>query len=200
MPIGPVFSGVAESAHFLLETVGEDVMRALPRLFYKYRGIEKIAEGRSIADVLLLAERFAATTAFAHALGFCQAVETVAGAEVPARARLLRVFLAELERVRHHVGAVEGICESTALVVAASQMRHAGGGPLRMSGHTCRASLPLRGGDPRRAHARPRGWRVSRRAASVPGGASEAGRSGANAPGVEQFFGPTRGSRLHPGT
>lgn len=121
MPIGPVFSGVAESAHFLLETVGEDVVRALPRLFYKYRGIEKIAEGRSIADVLLLAERFAATTAFAHALGFCQAVETVARAEVPARARLLRVFLAELERVRHHVGAVEGICESTALVVAASQ-------------------------------------------------------------------------------
>jgi formate hydrogenlyase subunit 5 len=121
MPIGPVYSGLAESAHFLLETVGEDVIRAIPRLFYEYRGIEKIAEGRSVDDVLLLAERFSATTAFAHALGFCQAVEFVGGVELTQRARVLRVLLAELERFRHHVGAIEKICESTALAVAASQ-------------------------------------------------------------------------------
>jgi Ni,Fe-hydrogenase III component G len=35
MPIGPVFSDFAESVHFLLETVGEDVIRTIPRLFYK---------------------------------------------------------------------------------------------------------------------------------------------------------------------
>lgn len=121
MPIGPVFSGVTESVHFLLETVGEDVTRAIPRLFYKYRGIEKIAEGKSVEDVLLLAERFSATTAFAHAMAYCQAIESISGAKVSIRAQLLRVFLAELERFRHHVGAIEGICESTALVVAASQ-------------------------------------------------------------------------------
>lgn len=121
MPIGPVFSGLAESVHFLLETVGEDVIRAFPRLFYKYRGIEKIAEGRPVADVLLLAERFSATTAFAHALAFCRAVECICRSEVPPRGRALRVFLAELERVRHHVAAIEAICESTALAVAASQ-------------------------------------------------------------------------------
>jgi Ni,Fe-hydrogenase III large subunit len=134
MPIGPVFSGLAESAHFLLETVGEDVIRALPRLFYKYRGIEKIAEGRTIEDVLLLAERFSATTAFSHGLAFCQAVETICHVRVPLRARVLRVFLAELERFRHHVGAIEGICESTALVVAASQMAMLEEDLLRVSG------------------------------------------------------------------
>ena len=37
------------------------------------------------------------------------------------RARILRVFLAELERLRQHAGAVQEICESTALVVASSQ-------------------------------------------------------------------------------
>ena len=67
MPVGPVYEGgIGESLHFLLETVGEDVIRASPRLFYKYRAVEKIAEGRSISDVLLLAERFAATSAFAQ--------------------------------------------------------------------------------------------------------------------------------------
>ncbi len=134
MPIGPVFSGLAESVHFLLETVGEDVIHAIPRLFYKYRGIEKIAEGRSVEDVLLLAERFSATTAFAHALGFCHAVEATCRTEVPARARALRVFLAELERFRHHVAAIEGICESTALAVAASQTAMLEEELLRVSG------------------------------------------------------------------
>jgi len=134
MPIGPVFAGQHESVHFLLETVGEDVIHAIPRLFYKYRAVEKLAEQRPIDHVLPLAERFAATTAFAHALGFCHAVETIAGAEVPDRARLLRVFLAELERLRHHAGAIAAICESTALGVAASQASILEEELLRVSG------------------------------------------------------------------
>ena len=121
MPIGPVYSDFAESAHFLLETVGEDVIRTIPRFFYKYRGVEKIAEGRTVDHVLLLAERFSGTSAFAHSLAFCQAVEEISGVEVPARAKALRVLLAELERLRHHVSAIAGICASTALAVATSQ-------------------------------------------------------------------------------
>jgi Ni,Fe-hydrogenase III large subunit len=121
MPIGPKFGGVTESVHFLLETVGEDVIRSSTRLFYKWRAVEKLAEGKTVDEVLLLAERFAATTAFAHGLAFSLAVESIGGIEVPARGRTLRVFLAELERLRQHAGAIEGICESTALVVATSQ-------------------------------------------------------------------------------
>jgi len=121
MPIGPVFADFAESAHFLLETVGEDVIRTIPRLFYKYRGVEKIAEGEPVDRVLLLAERFSGTAAFAHGLGFCQAVEAICGIEVPPRARALRTLFAELERLRHHAAAITGICSSTALAVATSQ-------------------------------------------------------------------------------
>jgi formate hydrogenlyase subunit 5 len=122
MPVGPVYEGgIGESLHFMLETVGEDVLRAVPRLFYKFRAVEKIAEGQRVSDVLLLAERFAATSAFAHSLAFSLAVERICAVEVPARATHLRVLLGELERLRHHAGAITGICESTALAVAASQ-------------------------------------------------------------------------------
>ena len=121
LPIGPKFSGVTESVLFELETVGEDVIRSWTRLYYKWRAVEKLAEGKPAGDALLLAERFAATTAFAHGLAFCRAVEAIGGADVPPRARLLRMFLAELERLRHHAGAIQEICESTALVVANSQ-------------------------------------------------------------------------------
>jgi Ni,Fe-hydrogenase III large subunit len=121
MTVGPVYGGLAEPVHFLLETVGEDVVRAYPRLFYKYRAVEKMAEGGEVSDVLLLAERFNATQAFAHSFAFCQAVEKIAGLELSPRAQGLRVALAELERLRSHVGAIRGICGSTGLAVAESQ-------------------------------------------------------------------------------
>jgi formate hydrogenlyase subunit 5 len=134
MPIGPKFSGVTESVHFLLETVGEDVIRSSTRLFYKWRAVEKLAEGKPVDEVLLLAERFAATTAFAHGLAFCQAVESIAATDVPPRARLLRVFLAELERLRQHAGAIQEICESCAFIVANSQAGILEEDLLRVSG------------------------------------------------------------------
>ncbi len=121
MPIGPVFADFAESAHFVLETVGEDVIRTIPRFFYNYRGVEKIAEGQTVDRALLLAERFSGTAAFAHGLAFCEAVEAICGTVVPPRAKALRTVFAELERLRHHAATITGICHSTALAVATAQ-------------------------------------------------------------------------------
>jgi formate hydrogenlyase subunit 5 len=121
MPIGPVFSDFAESAHFLLESVGEDVIRTIPRFFYKYRGVEKIAEGQPADRALLLAERFSGIAAFAHGLAFCEAVEAICAIRPSPRTQALRTVFAELERLRSHAAAITGICNSTALAVATSQ-------------------------------------------------------------------------------
>jgi Ni,Fe-hydrogenase III large subunit len=122
MPVGPVYEGgIGESLHFLLETVGEDVVRAVPRLFYNFRAVEKVAEGQTAAGGVLLSERFAATSAFAHSLGFASAIERAWNLEVPERAKHLRIVLAELERLRHHTSTIADICSSTALSVAAAQ-------------------------------------------------------------------------------
>ncbi len=121
MPLGPIYSDFAESAHFLLETVGEDVIRTIPRLFYKYRGVEKIAESHTVDHAIILVERFSGTSAFAHSMALCQAVETVSDIKVPGRGNALRIIFAELERLRQHVNAITAICNSTGLSVAASQ-------------------------------------------------------------------------------
>ncbi len=134
MTVGPIYGGLSEPVHFLLETTGENVVRAFPRLFFKYRAIEKRAEGLDVNGALLLAERFSATTAFASSFAFCQAVETMAGIEAPPRARTLRVLLAELERLRRHVGSIRGICGSTALAVAESRAGYLEEELLRLSG------------------------------------------------------------------
>jgi len=134
MPVGPIFSGEAEAVHFQLETIGEEVLRVFPRLFFKYRGVEKTAEGCSVDEALLLAERFAGTTAFSHALAFCMAIEQLAGMEVPKRAGILRVFLAELERFRHHLGVIEGLGTSPGLVAPPSQSAILEEEALRLAG------------------------------------------------------------------
>ena len=155
MPIGPVFSDFAEASHFLLETVGEDVIRTIPRFFYKYRGVEKIAEGQPADRALLLAERFSGIAAFAHGLGFCQAVEAICGIEVPQRAKALRTVLAELERLRHHAATITGICNSTALAVATSQAALVEEDLLRLSCEVGASPLSFRIGRARRPGVRP---------------------------------------------
>jgi Ni,Fe-hydrogenase III large subunit len=111
------------------------VIRTIPRLFYKYRGVEKIAEGAPIDRALLLAERFSGTSAFAHGLAFFRAVEAIiGGVEVPPRAQALRTVFAELERLRHHAAVITGICNSTALAVATSQAALIEENLLRLTG------------------------------------------------------------------
>ncbi len=121
MPIGPVFSDLAEAAHFRIETLGEDASRIALRFFYKYRAVEKLAEGQPVSRVQLLAERFSGAAAFAHGLAFCQAIEEIAHVTISPRASVLRAILAELERMRSHAATITGICNSTALAVATSQ-------------------------------------------------------------------------------
>ena len=120
MPLGPVYGGVNEAGQFLLDTLGEDIQHCQTRLFYKYRGIEKRAEGMAAADALLLVERMNGTNAFAHALAAVQAMERTAACEVPPRAQVLRSFWAELERLRSHAATIAGLCKSTALAVPTS--------------------------------------------------------------------------------
>ncbi|MEW5898774.1 MAG: NADH-quinone oxidoreductase subunit C, partial [Bacillota bacterium] len=57
MPLGPVYSGVAEAVHFTLSSIGEETLWVSPRLFYKHRGFEKAAENLPPEQVVLLAER-----------------------------------------------------------------------------------------------------------------------------------------------
>lgn len=120
-PLGPVRSGIVESGHYTLRTVGEALVDCYVQLFYKHRGIEQRAVGMPIELVPLVAERISGTSAFAHSLALCSALERLAGIEIPRRARVLRVLLAELERLYNHLGYQADLCQATGLVVAQAQ-------------------------------------------------------------------------------
>jgi Ni,Fe-hydrogenase III large subunit len=109
VPVGPIHAGIIEPGHFRFSTVGESVLNLEPRLFYTHRGLEKRIEGLPVEDALFVAERTCGVCSVAHALGFCEAAEQIAGLEVPRRARLLRTVALELERLYNHVGDIGNI-------------------------------------------------------------------------------------------
>jgi Ni,Fe-hydrogenase III large subunit len=121
IPYGPVRSGVFEASQFLVQTGGEDVAYCAQRLFFKRRGAERRICEVPLELAILVAERVSGTSSVAHALAFSHAVETLAQAEVPARARAIRRTLAELERLYNHLEACVRECEDASLTVAQAQ-------------------------------------------------------------------------------
>jgi formate hydrogenlyase subunit 5 len=72
-----------------------------------------------------------------NGLAYCRSVERAIGLDAPPRARVLRGFFAELERLRHHMTSIREICASTSLTVAASQALWLEEQLLRISGEVC---------------------------------------------------------------
>ncbi len=118
LPFGPVRADVVESAEFTFFYIGEQIIHYAPHLFFKHRGMERRFEGRDPRAGIVLAERVSAVGSIAHALAYCQAVEAACGCAVPARARWLRVLLAELERLYNHLHYLGHLANTTTLKVA----------------------------------------------------------------------------------
>jgi len=110
LPVGPIHAGVIEPGHFRFSAVGESVLYLDARLFYAHRGLEGLVEGRTYAAALPIVERACGVCTVAHASAFSRAVERLTDTVIPARARLARVLLAEMERLYNHVGDLGNIC------------------------------------------------------------------------------------------
>ena len=121
VPVGPIHAGVIEPGHFHFAAIGELVLQLEARLFYTHRGIEKLAEGRTPDQALPLAERLCGACALSHATAFCQAIESLADAEIPPRASWARTVLLELERLYNHLGDAGNICAGTGFAVGTMQ-------------------------------------------------------------------------------
>ena len=120
IPVGPVHAGIIEPGHFRFSVLGETVIDLKIRLYFTHKGTEKLFEGRAPAEGVELAERISGDTTIGHSLAYCQAMEALAGVEVPACAQYIRVVLLEMERLYNHVADFGMICNDTGFAVAHS--------------------------------------------------------------------------------
>lgn len=121
IPVGPVHAGIIEPGHFRFSTAGEPIINLEIRLHYKHRGVEKLMETVNFKEGCLVAERVSGDSTASHATAYCQALEKIAGVEVPTSAKYTRMIALELERLYNHIADVGGIATDVAFIFGAAR-------------------------------------------------------------------------------
>src|SRR5437867_10994903 len=101
--MGPQHPSTHGVLRLVLELDGETVRSAAPTIGYLHTGIEKTAEQKKWQQVIPLVERMDYLSAQSNSMAFCLSVEKLLGVEVPARAKDIRVLIAELQRINSHL-------------------------------------------------------------------------------------------------
>lgn len=103
IPIGPQHPALKEPESFYFTVDGETVIDVEPRIGYNHRGIEKAMEVRNYTQNLYITERVCGICSNAHQTAYTGSVEEAGGIEIPERAKYIRVFVQELERLHSHL-------------------------------------------------------------------------------------------------
>ena len=101
--IGPQHPSTHGVLRLVLELDGEKIRHAEPVIGYMHRAAEKLAEVRDHRQTLVLMNRHDWLSAFNNELGWCLAVEKLAGIEIPERASWIRTMMAEWNRILSHL-------------------------------------------------------------------------------------------------
>jgi len=96
-------------------------------MFYKHRGIEKLAEGKTPGECVRIAETISGDESVANVVGFSMALEKMGEVDVPSRAWQLRTILLEMERIYSHLGDMAGMIVDVAFPRGASHFFCAAG-------------------------------------------------------------------------
>jgi len=131
--VGPVHAGTIEPGHFRFSVVGEKVLRLEERLGFAHKGIEQRFTQLPILDAHRLAARVSGDSAVAFAWAYCQALEGMAGEEIPPRAAWLRALYLELERVANHLGDLGALGNDAGFAFGLAQFSRLKEGVLRAS-------------------------------------------------------------------
>lgn len=103
--MGPQHPSTHGVLQLVLELDGETVVKATPHVGFLHRGIEKLSEHRTYHQILPLTDRLDYLAPMHNNLGYVLAVEKLLGLtdQIPERAQVVRVLLAELTRIKSHL-------------------------------------------------------------------------------------------------
>jgi Ni,Fe-hydrogenase III large subunit len=113
--VGPIHAGIIESGHFRFQVVGDRILNVDARLFYKHRGLERAAEGRTLDEGLAYAQRACAACAVSNSVAYAHACEDALGLRPTPDLARARTVLLELERIWNHLNDVGAVCAGVGL-------------------------------------------------------------------------------------
>ena len=101
--MGPQHPSTHGVLRLKLAVDNEVVLKVEPILGYLHRGMEKLWESQTYTQIVPLTDRLDYLASLSNNLGYVLAAEKLAGIEVPKRAQVIRVVLAELQRLASHL-------------------------------------------------------------------------------------------------
>lgn len=109
MNVGPSHPATHGTFRILCRLDGETVIKAVHEAGYLHRGFEKSAEKGTYTQVVSYTDRLNYCSALMNNVGYCKAVESLLGVEIPERTKVIRVILSEVSRIMDHFVCV-GAC------------------------------------------------------------------------------------------
>ena len=103
---GPQHPAAHGVLRLILELNGEIVLKADPHIGFLQRGTEKLIEQKKYLQALPYFDRLDYVSMMAQEHAYTLAVEALMGANVPLRARYIRVIFSELTRLLNHLMAI----------------------------------------------------------------------------------------------
>jgi NADH-quinone oxidoreductase subunit D len=101
--MGPQHPAMHGVVRLLLELDGEKIVRSTPEIGYLHRAFEKHAETETWNNVVPWTDRLNYVSPLINNVGYCMAVEKMAGIEIPERGQYLRTIACEISRVTDHL-------------------------------------------------------------------------------------------------